>query len=157
MKNYLYISLFFLYIPITSNAQQTNTFNESISYIKNYYSSFETGYDFDGKYIVITENYIVTFSNDIFTLTFDSVDENKNIQNKTITINLSEVNTIEPYGTDVVEVFGKPTLIVPLSGKLALFTNTETYEINIYYEVDEDVERTQIYKSFKKIIETLKN
>lgn len=126
MKNYLYISLFFLYIPIASNAQQTNTFNESISYIKDYYSSFETGYDFDGKHIVISNNYKAIFSGSNFTLTFDTFGENKNIQNQTITINLKDVLSIEPNGTDVVEIFGNNPFILPICGKLAFITNMES-------------------------------
>jgi len=32
---------------------------------------------------------------------------------------------------------------------------TEAYNINIYYEVDEDVEQSEIYKAFVELIKTL--
>jgi hypothetical protein len=52
----------------------------------------------------------------------------------------------------VVEIFGNDPLIVPLSGKLAVVTPNESYNINIYYEVDEDAEQTGIYKAFLEFI-----
>jgi len=147
--------LFLLLCAFTSKAQEIN--NSSLEYIKDYYSNFSTGYDFDGKYVVISENYKATLSDAIFTLTFESIDENKNIQKQTVTINLKDVINLEPNGTDVVEIFGNDPLIVPICGKLAFITNNESYYININYEVDEDVEQSEIYKTFKTLIETHKD
>jgi hypothetical protein len=157
MKDYIFTSLAFLYIPILLHAQQNKDIDTSIKYIQNYYSSFSTGYDSGGKHVVISENYNAIFSDTVFILTFETIDENKVLQKKTVSINLKNVERVEPYGTDVVEILGNDPLIVPLSGKLAFFANTEIHEINIYYEVDEDVERTQIFKTFKKLIEHPKN
>lgn len=138
-------------------AQKIDTVDDSIKYIQDYYSNFSTGYDFDGKYLMLSNNYNATFSDATFTLTFDVIDENKNIQKQAVTINLKEVISIEPNGTDVVEIFGNDPLILPICGKLAFKTETEEYNINIYYEVDDDVEQTEIYKTFKTLIETHKN
>ncbi|WP_034917658.1 hypothetical protein [Gillisia sp. CAL575] len=130
--------------------------NNSIIYIQDYYSSFSTGYDFDGKDIVLSNNYKAIFSGFIFTLTFDTFDEQKNLNNQTITINLKEVISLEPNGTDVVEIYDFETLVIPITGKLAFITADESYDVNIYYEVDEDVEQTKIYKAFEDLIK-LKN
>jgi hypothetical protein len=123
-------------------------------YIQDYYSTFRTGYDFDGKFIAISENYKATFSDSHFILTFDTFDENKKIQKKTISINLKKVIGIEPNGTDVVEIHDSETAIVPISGKLAFITKKKSYDINVYYEVDEDVEQTRIYKAFNDLIKS---
>jgi len=133
-------------------AQKIYTVDDSVKYIQDYYSNFSTGYDFNGKYVALSNNYKATFSDSIFTLTFNVIDENKNIQNQTVTINLKDVVNLEPNGTDVVEIFGNDPLIVPICGKLAFITNNESFDINIYYEVDEDVEQTEIYKAFKELI-----
>ena len=142
--------LFLIFCAFTIQAQEIN--NNAIKFIKEYYSGFRTSYDFDGKYIVISENYKATFSDAIFTLTFEAFDENKTIQQQTITINLKDVLGIEPYGTDVIEIIDNDPLIVPICGKLAFITAKETYNINIYYEVDDDVEQSEIYKAFEKLI-----
>lgn len=148
MKNLTLLLLLFL-CAFISNAQDSK--HNSINYIKDYYSNFETGYDFDGKYIPISGNYKAVFSDSIFSLTFDSFDKQNKIEKQNITINLKDVISIEPNGTDVVEIFGNDPLIVPICGKLAFITNNESYYININYEVDEDVERTEIYKAFKEL------
>lgn len=148
MKNTTLILIVLLSF-FSSKAQEIK--NSSLEYIKDYYSDFSTGYDFDGKYVTLSENYKATFSDSKFTLTFDSLDENKILQKQTLTINLNDVISIEPNGTDVVEIFGNDPLIVPICGKLAFKTADESFEINIYYEVDEDVERTEIYKAFKEL------
>ena len=131
--------------------------DDDIEYIKSYYSDFKTGYDFDSEYVAISENYKATFADTIFTLTFDTFDENKEIQKQTITINPKGVFSIEPNGTDVVEIFGNDPLIVPICGKLAFITAHQTFNINIYYEVDADVEQSEIYFAFNQLIETNKN
>jgi hypothetical protein len=136
-------------------AQKIDTFNDAMKFIQDYYSDFSTGYDFNGKYVALSNNYKATFSDSIFTLTFDVIDENKNIQNQTVTINLKDVISMAPNGTDIVEIFGNDPLIVPICGKLAFITNNESYYININYEVDEDVEQTEIYKAFVELIKTL--
>ena len=137
-------------------AQKIETVDDSIKYIQDYYSDFSTGYDFDGKDITLSDNYKATFSDSIFTLTFDKADENEILQKQTIIIKLNDVVSIEPSGAEMVEIFGDETYAIPICGKLAFITATETYEINIYYEVDEDVERTQIYKAFTELIDSLK-
>ncbi len=151
--NKLGLLLFFLFCAFTLKAQ--NTKNSSITYIQDYYTDFSTGYDFDGKYITLSDNYKAAFYGSIFTLTFDSIIENKSLKKQTITINLKDIVSIEPNGTDVVEIFGNDPLIVPISGKLAFLTANESFNINIYYEVDEDVEQTEIYKAFLELIKTL--
>ncbi|MGV8946370.1 MAG: hypothetical protein ACOH1N_08080 [Lutibacter sp.] len=146
---YIILLLFFL----NSNAQVSNfSKKEAIEYIINYYSDFQTGYDFDGKYKFISNNYKATFSGLSFILTFDTFDENKNIQNQTITFNLKDIIAIEPNGTNVVEIFDTETLILPICGKLAFQTKDKIQDINIYYEVDEDVTQTNIYKAFEQLI-----
>ncbi|PKP25577.1 MAG: hypothetical protein CVU03_07615 [Bacteroidetes bacterium HGW-Bacteroidetes-2] len=154
MKNTTLILIVLLSF-FSSKAQKIK--NSSLEYIQDYYSDFSTGYDFDGKYISLSDNYKAIFSDAIFTLTFNTYDEQNNISEQTITINLKNIVSIKPNGTDVVEIFGNDPLIVPICGKLAFKTKTEEYDINIYYEVDEDVERTKIYKTFKTLIETHKN
>ncbi len=149
------LMLLLLLVALTSKAQ--NIKNSSVEYIKDYYSSFSTGYDFDGKYVVISNNYKATFSGATFSLTFDTFDEQNNVLKQSVTINLKDVVSIEPNGTDVVEIFGNDPLIVPISGKLVFKTANDSYNINIYYEVDEDVEQTNIFKAFEKLIETHKS
>lgn len=139
------------------SGQEIETADHSAEYIQDYYSLFDTGYNFDGQYITLSDNYKAVFSDSIFTLTFDRADENEILQKQTITINLKDVVTIEPNGTDVVEILENNPLFLPICGKLVFNTASESYEINIYYEVDEDVERTQIYKAFKNLIEIYKN
>lgn len=48
-------------------------------------------------------------------------------------------------------------MVILINGRLAFKTKTVEYNINIYYEVDDDVEQTEIYKAFKTLIETHKN
>jgi len=143
---------------MNSNAQ-VSTFSkkEAIEYIRDYYSNYQTGYDFDSMYKVISNNYTATFSDSIFTLTFDTFDEHKITQNQTITINLKEVMSIEPNGMDTLEILGLETLIMPICGKLGFKTKDEVQDINIYYEVDEDVTTTEIYKAFEEVINFKKN
>lgn len=115
MKNTTLILIVLLSF-FSSKAQEIK--KSSLEYIKDYYSDFSTGYDFDGKYIVISDNYKATLTDAIFTLTFESIDENKNLQKQTVTFSLKDIVSIEPNGTDVVEIFGNDPLIVPISGKL---------------------------------------
>jgi hypothetical protein len=150
MKKHLIIILFFC--CQFTNAQQISSINNPIKYIQEYYSSFLTGYDFNGKYVTISDNYKASFSDSIFTLTFDNYDKHKAITNQIITINLKDVVSIEPDGTDVVEIHDYETLIVPICGKLAFKTTRGSYNINIYYEVDADVEQTKIFKAFEAVI-----
>lgn len=150
LKYYYYV--FFLLCALTSKAQSDYAFYKPVEYIKDYYSNFSTGYDYDGKYIPISGNYEAVFSDSIFSLTFDSFDKQNTIEKKTITINLQDVISIEPNGTDVVEIFGNDPLILPICGKLAFKTKTKEYTTNIYYEVDDDVEQTEIYKAFAELI-----
>lgn len=132
--------------------QETEPANDPVKYIQDYYSNFGTGYDFDGKYITLSNNYKTIFSDSTFTLTFDRVDENKVLQKQTIVINLKEVVSIGPNGTEVVEILGDDHFIIPICGKLAFKATHKYDEINIYYEVDEDVEQNKIYKAFETIL-----
>lgn len=147
-----YFAFFIFLQTAISHAQTTFSNEDAIEVIKDYYSEFNTGYDFDGNYKILTNNYKATFSGSIFTLTFDTFDENENPQNQTKTINLKEVVSIEPYGTDVVEIKDNDPFIIPINGKLAFFTEKEIIEIPIYYEVDDDVTTSQIYKAFETIL-----
>lgn len=135
-------------------AQKIGAVDDSKKYIQDYYSGFTTGYDYDGNYVTLSDNYKVSFSDAIFTLTFDTYNKN-NIQKQTITINLKDVISLEPSGSDSVEIYGNDPYIVPICGKLAFATNKEVYEINSYYEVDADVEQSQIFKAFAGLINTL--
>lgn len=144
------ITIIFLQTAI-SNAQTNFSNQEAIDFIKEYYSEFDRGYDFDGTYTLISNNYHPTFSDSIFTLTFDSYDENKNPQHQKITINLKTVTSIEPYGGDVVEVHTDDPFSIIINGNLGFFTENEVFEIPIYYQVDEDVTTSQIYKAFEVI------
>ncbi len=152
MKNTTLILIVLLSF-FSSKAQKIK--NSSLEYIQDYYSDFSTGYDFDGKYISLSDNYKAIFSDAIFTLTFNTYDEPNNIQKQTVTFSLKDVISIEPNGTDVVEIFGNDPLIVPICGKLAFKTANESFDINIYYEVDEDVEQTEIYKAFEELIKKI--
>jgi hypothetical protein len=132
------------------------TKNWALNYIKDDYSSFKTGYDLDGEYKVISENYKASFADSIFTLTFDTFDENIVIQKQTITINLKDVITLSPNGADTVEINDYVAYALPICGKLAFATTNESYEINIYYKVDNDVEQTEIYKAFEDLMKSYK-
>jgi hypothetical protein len=148
----IFLNILLLLFFLNSNAQVSTFSNtEAVDYITNYYANFKTGYDFDSKYKVISNNYNATFSGSIFTLTFDTFDEHEITQNQTITINLKEVMSIEPNGMDTLEILGLETLIMPICGKLGFKTKDEVQDINIYYEVDEDVTTTEIYKAFERL------
>lgn len=152
MKNTTLILIVLLSF-FSSKAQEIK--NSSLEYIKEYYSNFSTGYNFDGKYITVTDNYKTKLSGSLFTLTFDTFDTNHNKQNKTVSFNLKKIISIEPFGGDNIEIIGDETLIIPLNGEIAFKTKTEEYNINIYYEVDDDVEKTEIYKAFEELIKPL--
>ena len=152
MKKIFLNSVLLLFF-FNSNAQDSNfTKKEAIEYITNYYSHFQTGYDFDGKYKVVSNNYKATFSGSNFSLTFDTFDENKNTQNQTITFNLKDVVSMAPNGGDTVEILGTETIMLPICYKLAFKTKDESHNINIYNEVDEDVTETEIYRAFETLI-----
>lgn len=148
------ILLFLFLCAFTLKAQEIN--NNSLEYIKEYYSNFSTGYDFDGKDITVTDNYKTKLSGSLFTLTFDTIDESQNKQNKTVSFNLKKIISMEPFGGDNVEIIGDETLIIPLNGEIAFKTKTEEYIINIYYEVDDDVEQSNIFKAFDELINSFK-
>lgn len=149
MKKYLFIIL--LFTCKFACAQQINAKGTYTKYIEDYYSDFQTGYDFDGKYVIVSNNYKATFSGSFFTFTFDSFDENKNIQHQKIRINLKDVVSIEPYGTEVVEIYSDELIILPIRGRLALTTEKEIFKISIHYEVDGDVMKTEVYKAFEAV------
>lgn len=128
-----------------------NTQGTYIKYIEDYYSDFQTGYSFDGKYVHLSNNYKATFSGPVFTLTFDHFDENKNIQRKQIKINLKDVVSLEPYGTELVEIHGDESLILPISERLALTTENQVFKISIHYKVEGDIMKTEIYKAFEAV------
>jgi hypothetical protein len=125
--------------------------NKSIDFIKQYYFDFSTGYDFGGKYVTITDNYKVKFNESQFTLTFDTFDNNVKSNSATVSFNLKDIIAIEPSGMAFVNIVGEEYGI-PVNGKLMLKTPKEEYELNIYYEVDEDVTTTEIYKAFEEVI-----
>lgn len=93
MKETFIISLLLLSQCLV--AQKIDTVDDSIKYIQNYYSDFSTGYDFDGKYVAISDNYKASFTGPIFTLTFDTYDDQNNIQNQIITINLKDIISLK--------------------------------------------------------------
>lgn len=146
-----YILAFTLLIIVyQSNAQ--NERSKAIAYIQDYYEQFETGYDFDGKSITLSKNYKATFSDSVFTLTFDQLESQNQFKQVKIVINFNQILRIEPYGTDVVEIQDHDPYMIPITGKLAFITENQIHEINIYYEVDEDVELSTIFLSFDKLI-----
>src|SRR5690606_19705704 len=93
--------VFFTSCVLTLQAQ--NEENNPIKYIVDYYSDFSTGYDFNGRYVTLTDNYKATITDSIFKLRFNSIDEHGKIQQQTITFNLNNVVSIEK-GVNVVEV-----------------------------------------------------
>jgi hypothetical protein len=125
--------------------------NKAIDYIKSYYFDFRTGYDFGGKFVTITDNYKVKLNESLFTLTFDTFENNSKSTSVTVSFNLKDIIAIEPNGGDTAEIIGSETLIIPLNGKLLFKTAKEEYNLNIYYEVDEDVTQTEIYNAFNRL------
>ena len=126
--------------------------NKAKDYIKSYYANFKTGYNFDGKYIALSDNYKVEINESLLIFTFDLFTNNIKSKSETVSFDLKDIIAIEPNGTDVVEILDSETITLPICGKL-LFKNTkEDYNINIYYEVDEDVTETEIYKAFEEVI-----
>ncbi len=94
----------------------------AIEYITDYYYGFITGYDFDGNFITLSTNYNATFSGSVFTLTFDSLDKNKNMQPQKITYDLKNVKSMTPSVIEIVEIYQVEILIAPLSKKIASHT-----------------------------------
>ncbi|PKA83903.1 hypothetical protein ATE92_2072 [Ulvibacter sp. MAR_2010_11] len=149
----MYPILIAILLCVTSWAQEADVTNsDAYKFIQNYYSTFATGYDLDDRYVIISENYKAIFSDTTFTLTFDTIDKNRDLQKQIVSIDLKDVISIEPNGLDVVEIMDYETYAIPVCWKLAFITANETYVINIYYEVDEDVEQTEIYKAFENLI-----
>lgn len=146
---------YILAFTLLINVYQTNAQNErakAIAYIQDYYKEFETGYNFDGKSITLSKNYKATFLDSVFTLTFDQLESQNQFKQVKIVINFNHILRIEPYGTDVVEIRDHDPYMIPITGKLAFITENQIHEINIYYEVDEDVELSTIFLSFDKLI-----
>ena len=57
----IYLSLIIFSITLSLKAQQTSSLEASTTYVQDYYSTYETGYDFDGRYLVTSNNYKATF------------------------------------------------------------------------------------------------
>jgi hypothetical protein len=70
-----YLVILFFLQTASSHAQTTFSNESAIEFIKNYYTDFQTGYNFDEKYKIVSNNYQAAFSDSVFTLTFDSFDE----------------------------------------------------------------------------------
>jgi hypothetical protein len=139
-----------------SNAQTSHSKESAVEYLKNYYSEFQTGYDFDGEYNAITDNYKVEINDSLFTLFFDTFNNNNISERTTISFNFKDIIVIEPSGMAFVEVVGE-NYGIPVNGMLSLKTLKEEYTLNIYYEVDEDVTHTDIYKAFENLMNFYKN
>lgn len=149
MKKYIFtIAIFSWHL---TSAQQSYTTESYIKYVEDYYSNFQTGYDSNGKYKIISNNYKAIFSDSIFTLTFDIFDDYENIENKKITFNLKDVVSIEPYGGNFIEIVDDETITVPISLSLGLKIKEEVFEITIYFNGYEDVATTEIYKAFESV------
>jgi hypothetical protein len=154
MKNATLLLLLLLCI-YTTQAQGNKT--KAIRYIKDYYADFKTGYDTPGGYFTLTDNYKVDLHNSIFTVNYDTYMYREFIKAKTIQFDLKKVTSIYPNGTEILENYGYKIgdyqmILTLICGKLAFKTATEEYNLNIYYEVDDDVEKTKIYKAFEELI-----
>jgi hypothetical protein len=154
MKNTALL-LFVLLSTCATQAQHNKT--NAIDYVKEYYAGFKTGYDSPGGYFTATDNYKVELHNSIFTISFDTYKYKEFIKTETIQFDLKNVTSIYPNGTEILENFGDKTgdyqmILTLICGKLAFKTATEEYNLNIYYEVDDDVEKTKIYKAFEELI-----
>lgn len=125
--------------------------DSSIKYIEDYYSHFSTGYNFNGRYTALTDNYKASLNDSIFKLTFDSFDEFGKAKNQVITINLNEVIRLES-GVNVVEVHHFDTIILPISFQLIFYLADESYVIDINFNSEEKVEESEIYKAFDKLL-----
>lgn len=146
--------LIILFCVLTIKAQ--NKENAVIDYIKQYYTDFSTGYNYDGNYTLVSNNYKTVFTDTSFTLTFDVFDEEGSIQHKTTTINLKEVISIEDGGGIIVDVRGDQPYMIVVSNILSFKTANYSYEINIYSYRGYDIEQTEIYKAFEELINLFK-
>lgn len=148
-----YFTFFFFLQTATSNAQTTFSEEAAIEYIKDYYSNLQTGFDSDG-YNIVTTNYKATFTDRVFELTYDEYDTNtaEKKETHTVTFNFNDIESIEPMGMENAAIYGDETIYIPLNAKLLFKNATNKYYINIYYEVDDDVTTTEIYKAFKKVL-----
>lgn len=150
MKKYIFVIAIFL--CQVASAQLNNHLASYIKYVEDYYSNFQTGYDSNGKYKIVSNNYKAIFSDSIFTLTFDVFDDDENFENQKITFNLKDVVSIESYGGDVIEIVGDETITVPISLRLGFkIKEEEVFGINIYFNGYEDVTTTEIYKAFESV------
>ncbi|MEO6949949.1 MAG: hypothetical protein ABI123_10000, partial [Ginsengibacter sp.] len=109
-----YLVILFFLQTASSHAQTTFSNEDAIELIKDYYANFKTGYDFDGKYVIVSNNYQATFSSSTFTLTFDTFDEKENIHHQKIIINLKDVLSIEPFGGQTVKIHSSEPIIIPI-------------------------------------------
>lgn len=151
MKNKI-ILIFVLFSATLLLAQKTN--DSAIKYIKEYYAGFKTGYDTPGGYFTVTDNYNVELQESIFTISSDTYMYREFIKTETIQFDLKNVTSIYPNGTEILENYGNKTddyqmILTLLCGRLAIKTPTKEYNLNIYYEVDADVEQSQIFKAFE--------
>jgi hypothetical protein len=137
---------------LTIKAQKKE--NAVIDYIKAYYADFSTGYNYDGRYTLVSNNYKTVFTDTSFTLTFDVFNEEDSIQHKTTTINLKEVISIENGGGITVDIYDDIPYMIIISGRLAFKTANDSYEINIYHDYENELEQTKIYKAFENLITT---
>lgn len=144
-KIFLFFWLVFCFFGVKAQSKPT----AAESYIKEYYADFKTGYNFDGKYTLLTNNYNAVFSGSVFTLSFDSYNEQNTLKHKTISIDLKEVLRIENGGGSIVEVQDIQPYGLPVSYLLMFVTEDEIFEINIFFDVHKDIEYSEIFKAFE--------
>jgi hypothetical protein len=150
----VFLNIIVLMFLCNANAQNPDLSKQAaMDYIKNYYSDFQTGFDYDGKYITVTNNYKATFSNREFELTYDKFDTDSALkkQHQSVKFNFNDIESMEPLGMDNATIYGNETIYIPLNAKLLFKKGANEYYINIYYEVEGDVTKSKIYRAFEVI------
>jgi hypothetical protein len=149
----VFIHIFLLLFVCHLNAQNPGFSREAaMDYITVYYDVFYTGYDFDGDFVTLTTNYKATFSHTVFTLTFDSLDENNKMQPQIITFDLKNVTSMGPSVTAIVEIVDVEIIRVPISQNIAFNTPEEKYYITVFFDGNLDLVDSEIYAAFSQLI-----
>ena len=160
MKKLITICLL-LAMSFTVKAQtEKMSTKQALDVIQSYYKGFDTGYEFNGKHKVITNNYKIANTDCKFIVSFNVYDIEDNKNTSIIQFNWKDIETIDPMGTtDVADAVNEEKTMIPINGKLLFKTKSNSYVLcnnkkvkefylNIYYQVDNDVTTTTIYRAF---------
>lgn len=155
MKKIILLFLVFI-IGFSVTAQVTKmTKDQTVEFIKDYYSNYKTGYDVDEKYHLLSNNYKVTIEGCNFKISFDEYDHKTALKKKTkeVQFNFSEIKSIEPTGDLDYEL--EIGLYQSTYGCLQFHSNTTKKKllVNIEYEPDADVTKSGIYIAFERLLE----